>query len=58
MSVSDSQTKQMLKSYSSRFTQALLANMAAMYAVYHGPNRLSEIARTVHKSAAFLAQSE
>ncbi|KAF8363185.1 gldc-1, partial [Pristionchus pacificus] len=35
--------------------QALLANMAAMYAVYHGPKRLEEIARTVHKSAAYLA---
>ncbi|CAJ0932030.1 unnamed protein product, partial [Mesorhabditis belari] len=36
--------------------QALLANMAAMYAVYHGPTRLAEIARTVHKSTAWLAQ--
>ncbi|CAI5442528.1 unnamed protein product [Caenorhabditis angaria] len=35
--------------------QALLANMAAMYAVYHGPNRLTEIARGVHKSTAYLA---
>ncbi|KAK0393196.1 hypothetical protein QR680_000093 [Steinernema hermaphroditum] len=35
--------------------QALLANMAAMYAVYHGPHRLTAIARTVHKSTAFLA---
>ncbi|GMS83615.1 hypothetical protein PENTCL1PPCAC_5790, partial [Pristionchus entomophagus] len=35
--------------------QALLANMAAMYAVYHGPKRLEEIARTVHKSTAYLA---
>lgn len=28
-----------------------------MYAVYHGPNRLSSIARTIHKSTAFLASS-
>ncbi|CAI4230892.1 unnamed protein product [Auanema sp. JU1783] len=35
--------------------QALLANMAAMYAVYHGPKRLAEIARLVHKSTATLA---
>ncbi|KAK6040407.1 glycine dehydrogenase, partial [Cooperia oncophora] len=34
--------------------QALLANMSAMYAVYHGPKRLSEIARAIHKSTAFL----
>uniref|UniRef100_A0A183EX26 Glycine dehydrogenase (aminomethyl-transferring) n=1 Tax=Gongylonema pulchrum TaxID=637853 RepID=A0A183EX26_9BILA len=38
--------------------QALLANMAAMYAVYHGPKRLSAIARTVHKSTSYLAQRE
>ncbi|KHJ80777.1 glycine dehydrogenase [Oesophagostomum dentatum] len=37
--------------------QALLANMSAMYAVYHGPQRLLEIARAIHKSTAFL-QSE
>lgn len=29
-------------------SQALLANMAAMYAVYHGPNGLERIARKVH----------
>ncbi|KAL6735607.1 hypothetical protein Aduo_006030 [Ancylostoma duodenale] len=34
--------------------QALLANMSAMYAVYHGPKRLLEIARAIHKSTAFL----
>jgi glycine dehydrogenase len=28
--------------------QALLANMAAMYAVYHGPNGLKEIASRIH----------
>lgn len=37
--------------------QALLANMSAMYAVYHGPKRLIEIARAIHKSTAYL-QSE
>ncbi|KAI6232700.1 hypothetical protein M3Y99_00993800 [Aphelenchoides fujianensis] len=36
--------------------QALPANMAAMYAVYHGPQRLTSIARTIHKSTAYLAQ--
>ncbi|VDL74995.1 unnamed protein product [Nippostrongylus brasiliensis] len=36
---------------------ALLANMSAMYAVYHGPKRLIEIARFIHKSTSFL-QSE
>lgn len=35
--------------------QALLANMSAMYAVYHGPQRLTEIARGIHKSTAYLA---
>jgi glycine dehydrogenase len=28
--------------------QALLANMAAMYAIYHGPNNLREIATKIH----------
>ncbi|VDL68975.1 unnamed protein product [Nippostrongylus brasiliensis] len=31
--------------------------MSAMYAVYHGPKRLIEIARFIHKSTSFL-QSE
>ncbi|MCS6982339.1 MAG: aminomethyl-transferring glycine dehydrogenase [Flavobacteriales bacterium] len=31
--------------------QALLANMAAMYAVYHGPEGLTAIARRVHQLA-------
>ncbi|CAD5212806.1 unnamed protein product [Bursaphelenchus okinawaensis] len=35
--------------------QALLANMAAMYTIYHGPGRLASIARTIHKSTAHLA---
>lgn len=30
------------------FLQALLANMAAMYAVYHGPAGLKSIAQRVH----------
>ncbi|MBA2481819.1 MAG: aminomethyl-transferring glycine dehydrogenase, partial [Planctomycetes bacterium] len=36
--------------------QALLANMAAMYAVYHGPEGLRAIARRVHLLACALAQ--
>ena len=35
--------------------QALLANMAAMYAVYHGPEGLKAIARHVHLLATILA---
>jgi len=35
--------------------QALLANMAAMYAVYHGPKGLAAIARRAHDMAAGLA---
>jgi glycine dehydrogenase len=34
--------------------QALLANMAAMYAVYHGPDGLSAIATRVHALASLL----
>lgn len=34
--------------------QALLANMAAMYGVYHGPEGLKHIARTVHAQTAEL----
>ncbi len=37
--------------------QALLANMAAFYAVYHGPNRLKQIANRVHSLAVTLATS-
>ncbi|BFZ16730.1 hypothetical protein BsWGS_19769 [Bradybaena similaris] len=36
--------------------QALLANMSAMYAVYHGPKGLKHIARKVHHSAIILAE--
>ncbi len=35
--------------------QALLANMAAAYGVYHGPQGLRSIARSVHAKAAALA---
>src|SRR5262245_36999726 len=35
--------------------QALLANMAAMYAVYHGPHGLRAIATRVHRLAEILA---
>src|SRR3569833_193545 len=35
--------------------QVLLAVIAAMYAVYHGPEGLTYIARTVHRRAATLA---
>ena len=36
--------------------QALLANMAAMYAVYHGPEGLQQIARRIHHSTLILAK--
>ena len=35
--------------------QVLLAVIAAMYAVYHGPEGLTEIARTIHRRASVLA---
>lgn len=35
--------------------QALLANMSAMYAVYHGPQGLKEIATRIHKLALLLS---
>lgn len=37
--------------------QALLANMAAMYAVYHGPQGLKNIANRVHYMTSALAES-
>ncbi|ODU00856.1 MAG: glycine dehydrogenase (aminomethyl-transferring) [Pseudonocardia sp. SCN 72-86] len=37
--------------------QALLANVASMYAVYHGPEGLREIAERVHAHAATVAAS-
>ena len=36
--------------------QALLANMAAMYAVYHGPQGLKSIAQRIHNSTLILAK--
>ena len=35
--------------------QALLANMASMYAVYHGPEGLKKIAQRVHALTSILA---
>ena len=37
--------------------QALLANMAVMYAIYHGPDGLRNIARRVHRLACTLAEA-
>ncbi|KAJ1677712.1 glycine decarboxylase subunit P, partial [Spiromyces aspiralis] len=37
--------------------QALLANMAAMYAVYHGPEGLRGIANRIHRYTAVLASA-
>ena len=37
--------------------QALLANMAAMYAVYHGPEGLKKIAQRIHVLTAAVARS-
>jgi glycine dehydrogenase len=37
--------------------QALLANMAAMYAVYHGPKGLREIASRIHRMAVSLSEA-
>lgn len=36
--------------------QALLANMSAMYGVYHGPEGLKAIANRTHNSAILLAR--
>ncbi len=36
--------------------QALLANMAALYAVYHGPEGLKKIAKRIHGFTALLAE--
>jgi glycine dehydrogenase len=38
--------------------QALLANIAAMYAVYHGPSGLKQIANRVHSMTAGLAAGQ
>ncbi len=37
--------------------QVLLAVMASMYAVYHGPDGLQDIARRTHRAAAMLARA-
>lgn len=37
--------------------QALLANMSAMYAIYHGPEGLRNIAQQVHQNALELASA-
>lgn len=37
-------------------SQALLANMAAMYALYHGPQGLKHIAERTHNAALILAE--
>lgn len=37
--------------------QALLANISAMYAVYHGPSGLKQIAEHTHQHALLLAQA-
>ena len=37
--------------------QALLANMASMYAVYHGPSRLKNIAEKIHTYTCMLNES-
>ena len=37
--------------------EALLANIAAFYAVYHGPDGLAAIARRIHRLAGWLAHS-
>ena len=38
--------------------QALLANMSAMYAVYHGPKGISIISKRVHNAALILAEGK
>jgi glycine dehydrogenase len=38
--------------------QALLANIASMYGVYHGPDGLKEISARVHGLAGLLAVGE
>ena len=37
-------------------SQALLANISAMYAIYHGPQGLRDIACRVHRSTLVLAE--
>ncbi|EFA86802.1 glycine dehydrogenase [Heterostelium album PN500] len=37
-------------------SQALLANMAAMYGVYHGPKGIKQIAQAIHKKTMILVE--
>ena len=37
--------------------QALLANMAALYSIYHGPDGLKKIASDIHRKASWLADA-
>ncbi|MGB1310124.1 MAG: aminomethyl-transferring glycine dehydrogenase subunit GcvPA, partial [Leucothrix sp.] len=37
--------------------QALLANMAGLYAVYHGPARLKQIAQRIHRMTSLVAEA-
>ena len=39
-------------------SQSLLANISAMYAIYHGPKGLKEIANRVHRSTLLLAEGQ
>lgn len=38
-------------------SQSLLANISAMYAIYHGPRGLKEIANRIHRSTLLLAEA-
>lgn len=38
--------------------QALLANMAAMFALYHGPQGLKHIAKRTHSATLILAEGD
>ena len=40
------------------FFKALLANISAMYAVYHGPKGLKDIAQRVHDATLLLAEGK
>lgn len=39
-------------------SQALLANMAAMFALYHGPQGLKHIAERTHNATLILAEGK
>lgn len=39
-------------------SKALLANMAAMYALYHGPQGLKHIAERTHNATLILAEGK